>query len=386
MRASKTFIILAVITVAVVAAAYFTPRQESTIGRAGEPLFPGLDQQLQEAAKIVATSAGEVVNLTREGDAWTVSERAGYAANQQEITELLIGTASLKRVEPKTAKPENYETLEVDDPTQEDSVAIQYEILGADDKRLASYVMGKRRIGKTDPTREEYFIRVADDPQVWLVAGKLPRHRIANAWLATELINFDQRRIKRVVVDHTDGERIEVLKNAPEEATFVLTNIPDDREIDLDYRVHSVATVLSQLNLEDVKPAGEVDFSDNELSATLETFDGLRMNVQTKKVDERTYLTFDAAFDERLVWTGDLPEAAAAEGDAKDDKTPPPLKLLSVDDVKAEIETLNAGTEQWAYEVSTFTIDNLRKRMAELTKEIAPSEEATSEEAKKPDG
>ena len=66
MRASKTVIVLTLVTAVVAAAAFLTPREQSTISRAGEPLFPELEKQLQQATKVVATSAGEVVNLVRE--------------------------------------------------------------------------------------------------------------------------------------------------------------------------------------------------------------------------------------------------------------------------------------------------------------------------------
>ena len=382
MRGTKSFLILALITIVVGAAAFLTPKEESKINRAGEVVFPDLAQKLESVQKVVATSAGQVVNLKRAGDGWVVEERNDYPANIQDVTALLIGTGDFVRVEPKTAKPENYEALEVDDPMDEESVAIQYELLDGSGQALASYVMGKRRIGKTNPHAEEYFIRTKEDPQVWLVAGKVPRHRIAPSWLSNELLKFDARRIKRVVIKHSDGDVLEVVKNAPEESTYMLMDIPEGREVEVPFRVHGVASVLSDLNLNDVKKIEDFDFSDLELTATLETFDGMRLVVESKKDEDYTYVRLNATFEPELVWP--QPATSPETSDAKqpaDQKNgaPPPLELLDEEAIKAEIAKLNSGSASWAYQVSTFSMDNLRKRMKDLTKEIKTDESKASD-------
>ena len=386
MRGAKSFIVLILLTAIILAGVFFTTEEKSTIERAGELLFPQLVQELEAINKVVATSSGETVNLIREGEQWQVKERQDYPANLQEVTSLLIGTAELERVEPKTAKPENYEQLEVDDPTDPDAASIQYELYRADDQLVASYLLGKRRIGKTDLTREEYFVRIKGDPQVWLVAGKVPRHRIAPSWLADELLSFDQSRVKRLIVTHRDGEVVEILKNTPEESSFLLTNIPEGREIDIEYRVHGVATVLTDLNLNDVVLLSELDFSQPEFTATLETFDGLELIVRSIKQEERTFITLQANFDPSLSWQDGVSlavktvevgsdTAEKSEGASKDNRTSID-NLRPESDVRAEVDTLNQNTTTWAYEVSTFSIDNLRKRMGDLTKvtPLEPSE------------
>ena len=394
MRGAKSFIFLILLTVIILVGIFLVPEEKSTIDRAGEPLFPQLIQELEAINKVVATSAGETVNLIREGEQWQVEERQDYPANWQEVTSLLIGTAELRRIEPKTAKPENYEQLEVGDPTDPDSASIQYELYRADDQLAASYIMGKRRIGKTDPTREEYFVRMEDGPQVWLVAGKVPRHRIAPSWLDDELLSFDQSRVKRLIVTHRDGEVIEILKNAPEEDSFLLMNIPEDREIDIEYRVHGVATVLTDLNLNDVVLLDELDFSQPEFAAELETFDGLRLIVRSIKQGERTFITLQANFDPSLVWRDSVSPSVKTEeagsdagekteGANEENKTSSIDNLRSESDVRAEADKLNQNITTWAYEVSTFSVDNLRKRMEDLTKGTPSEPSETAPETPK---
>ena len=391
MHGAKSFIVLTLLTVIILVGIFFIPEEKSTIDRAGESIFPPLIQELETINKVVATSAGKTVELIREGEQWQVGERQNYPANLQDVTSLLIGTAELKRVEPKTAKPENYEQLEVGDPTDPDSVSIQYELYRADDQLVASYILGKQRIGKTDPTREEYFVRIKDNPQVWLVAGKVPRHRIASSWLADELLSFDQSRVKRLVVTHRDGVVVEVLKNAPEENSFLLMNIPEGREIDIEYRVHGMATALTDLNLNDVVLLDELDFSQPEFTAELETFDGLRLIVRSIKQEERTFITLQANFDPSLVWQdGVSPSVKTVEEGSdpvekstsagEENKSSPIDNLRSESDVRAEVDKLNQNAATWAYEVSTFTVDNLRKRMEDLTKAI-PSEASETPES-----
>ena len=257
---------------------------------------------------------------------------------------------------------------------------------------LASYILGKRHIGTANAATEESFLRTQDNPRVWLVSGKVPRHRIASAWLNDTLLKINPQRIRQVTVQHADGETVKVLKNAPEETSYILIDLPADREINAPYHIHALATALADLNLSDVKRVDAVDFSTPELTATLETFDGMRLTIRSIKENERTFIQLQASFEPKLVWAADTTaanetksnesstpqagsETAATDTNAETSSTQD--ALLNTDEVKTHIERINKDAALWAYEVSTFSIDNLRKRMNDLTDEIKTPDSQT---------
>ncbi len=356
MRRYRTLVVLAALAAAAALAAFLAQRESPGIAGSGEKLLPGFLDRLGEVVRIENTHAGETVTLTLEDGNWTVADRFGYPAETSEVRELLVGAAELVRIEPKTARAEHYGQLELKDPAGADAESVGYVMKDAGGGTVVDLVVGKRRFVPAAPEADEYFVRVGGDPRAWLVAGQIPRHRGAVDWLRREVGKIDQLRMRRTTVTHPDGAVVRVEKRSPKDTDFTLDGIPEGHEVDETFTVHSLGTALGAFTLDDVAPAGDVDFgAEDGLKAVAETFDGVRLTMRTGALGERTFIRMRAEFDPALAVPGlggepHLDEAAA----------------------RAEVEALNRRWRGWAYSVPRYTLDNLGKKVAELVK---PAEE-----------
>ena len=375
MRGARSILILAAVTAIVVGAVLSVDREPSTAARSGEIVFPGLLDQVNSVVRVRVTGNEGKFTLTRDRDTWVVEEKEHYAADPDRVHKLLLGAAGMKRVEPKTSNPELYPKLWLEDPSSKDAKSVRFVLENASDAELANWVLGDRRPSKSDASRTELYIRVADDPLAWLVEGSVPGGQKIIDWLDRPVARIDRERLRAVEVVHADGTVIAVNKSLPADADFALRDIPADREADSQYRINDIGRFLEDLRFEDVAPSSSLDFAgsvDKQVQAT--TFDGLRVHLETVMRDGEAWVQLRAEFDERLVEKSeDAAEASKDEAGAAPGDTPGSLR--SADEVRAEAERLNARWKGWAYELPSFKRDYIAKRIDELTRAIEETAE-----------
>ena len=375
MRGARSILILAAVTAIVVGAVVSVDRESSTAARSGEIVFPGLLDQVNSVVRVRVTGNEGKFTLTRDRDTWVVEEKERYAADPDRVHKLLLGAAGMKRVEPKTSNPELYPKLRLEDPSSKDAKSVRFVLENASDAELANWVLGDRRPSKSDASRTELYIRVADDPLAWLVEGSVPGGQKIIDWLDRPVARIDRERLRAVEVVHADGTVIAVNKSLPADADFALRDIPADREPDSQYRINDIGRFLEDLRFEDVAPSSSLDFAgslDKQVQAT--TFDGLRVHLETVMRDGEAWVQLRAEFDEGLVEKSeDAAEASKDEAGAAPGNTPGSLR--SADEVRAEAERLNARWKGWAYELPSFKRDYIAKRIDELTRAIEETAE-----------
>ena len=375
MRGARSILILAAVTAIVVGAVLSVDRESSTAARSGEIVFPGLLDQVNSVVRVRVTGNEGKFTLTQDRDTWVVEEKERYAADPDRVHKLLLGAAGMKRVEPKTSNPELYPKLRLEDPSSKDAKSVRFVLENASDAELANWVLGDRRPSKSDASRTELYIRVADDPLAWLVEGSVPGGQKIIDWLDRPVARIDRERLRAVEVVHADGTVIAVNKSLPADADFALRDIPADREPDSQYRINDIGRFLEDLRFEDVAPSSSLDFAgslDKQVQAT--TFDGLRVHLETVMRDGEAWAQLRAEFDEGLVEKSeDAAEASKDEAGATPGDTPGSLR--SADEVRAEAERLNARWKGWAYELPPFKRDYVAKRIDELTRAIEETAE-----------
>ena len=375
MRGARSILILAAVTAIVVGAVLSVDRESSTAARSGEIVFPGLLDQVNSVVRVRVTGNEGKFTLTRDRDTWVVEEKERYAADPDRVHKLLLGAAGMKRVEPKTSNPELYPKLWLEDPSSKESKSVRFVLENASDAELANWVLGDRRPSKSDASRTELYIRVADDPLAWLVEGSVPGGQKIIDWLDRPVARIDRERLRAVEVVHADGTVIAVNKSLPADADFALRDIPADREADSQYRINDIGRFLEDLRFEDVAPSSSLDFAgslDKQVQAA--TFDGLRVHLETVMRDGEAWAQLRAEFDEGLVEKSeDAAEASKDEAGAAPGDTPGSLR--SADEVRAEAERLNARWKGWAYELPSFKRDYIAKRIDELTRAIEETAE-----------
>lgn len=355
----RSFTILCVVTVLVIMAAVAAHEDTGAIPGEGEPLFPDLLPAVNEVEKIRASSAGESFILERKGGEWIAPDRFGYPANGDKVHSLLVGAAGLKRIEPKTAKPELYARLGLDDVAAESSAAVTYVLEGAAGREIASWITGHTTPSKGDPEASEIYVRLPGDPQAWLVEGKLPRDSALVDWLDQTIVDLERNRVREVRVRHRDGEEVVVFKNTFEETDFKLSDMPADMDVNGQWRINDIGRAFTGLKLADVQPRDALPESASpSLRVTMHTFDGLEVNLNLYQVEGKSLCLLSASYDDALREETEAGLAAA--------------------EVREEASALNEQWKRWAYTLPDFKVDHLAQKRETLLKDKDAQGEASS--------
>jgi len=357
---SKALLILILLTVVVAVAAVMARRDSGEVAGAGEPLFPALLDNINDITTVVGVGGGETFTLLRNGNRWEVAEKYNFPADQDKARQLILGTARLMRIEPKTSNPDLYERIGLDDIHAEDGNAVQYSFKNAAGDTLAEILIGNSRLGRADPQANEYFVREPAMAQTWLVQGKLPDSSGVIDWLDGSVLSIDRDRVHEVTVWHPDGAVMTVGKDTPTQKTFDLRDAPEGVELDSKWMLGDLGRSLAGLDLVDVVPASEASVPDDGPKVEMKTFDGLRVVLRSVKDGDRTLARVHTSFDESLRVLEFLPGGDKAESEGK--------ALLSAEEVQKESEQLNEELKNWIYVVPDYRAKYMSVRREDVIK------------------
>lgn len=350
--------------------------QESGFTR--KPFLPELEAQVNDLDWLRVRQAGDtvVVTLERGEQYWRVQEFHGYRADWEQLRSLLAELAQAEIVEAKTANPDYYDRLGVEDVSAEDAGGLRLEF--AEATGLPAVIVGNRPEG-----RSGRYLRLAKVAESVLVDRNLDVPGTAADWLDKTIVDIADSEVVEVEIVHPDGERIEARKTSADDEHFELLNVPEEREIRSAWTVDSLANALAALNLEAVAPQDELDWTD-AVSFSLITADGLRVEVDGIVVEEEQgeaeaetdpaaaapaehWVRLQAGlYQTALDSAVEAPEADDAESDAEGEPA-------AVVDTTARAAEINRRVSGWAYRVPKYKFDAMNKRMEELLK--APAED-----------
>ncbi len=368
----NALLILILLTVVVAVAAVIVRQGTNDVAGAGEPLFPALLDHINDITTVVGIGAGETFTLVREGDRWVVAEKHGFPADQDKARQLVLGTARLVRIEPKTSNPDLYEKIGLDDIHAEDGTAVQYSFKNAAGDTLAEIIIGNSRLGRADPQTDEYFVREPAMAQTWLVQGKLADAVGVIDWLDSRVLSIERDRIRQVTARHPDGAVVTVSKKKPSQQTFDLLDVPEGAEADPKWKLNDLGRSLASLDMEDVMPASQASVPDDGLRVEMITFDGLRVILRSVKDGERTLARVQALFDESLIAQEFLAGGEQAEGESE--------FLLSAEAVGEEVTRLNENWQNWVYVVPGYRADYMSVRKEEMIKRPEKKEKSAGDD------
>ncbi|MDJ0654831.1 MAG: DUF4340 domain-containing protein, partial [Xanthomonadales bacterium] len=210
---------------AVILATWLTSqRQTPTETESGGALVEGLKDQVNSVTRMVINDGDDQVTLERSDVGWGIAERGGYPADISQLRRKLLALSDAELVEPKTSNPDNYATLGVSDVDADDDQNTLVTLEGLD--RSVSVI-----IGKSAQTRGATYVRRSGEDQSWLAQGDLALEANASRWLAKDLIDVQQSRIKRVVIQHPDQGPLEIVKAVSTDPNFAVVAIPEGREL-----------------------------------------------------------------------------------------------------------------------------------------------------------
>jgi hypothetical protein len=293
---ARSLILLASATAALVAIAIVVLASgDRGVSRAApdQSAFPALAARLGDVASVTVSRDGTTMTLIRDGDNWLVAEKGNYPANAAKISQIVRAVADLTLVEPKTQNPDLYPRLEVEDPGNGKSTLVAVKDKSGGD--LAQAIVGKRRYDRLGAGNDGVYLRKPGEAQSWLARGTLDPSGDAANWLDRQIIDISEKKIAKVTLTQADGSKLVISRSAPE-AKFAVEDAPADAKFKGETATSGPATALETLDLDDVKPAGELPVPDkNVVTASFTTFDGLTVDLRLMERDKADWIAISAA-------------------------------------------------------------------------------------------
>ena len=340
----RNFTILALVTLATVAGAVFALRDQPATRQAlqpEEPVFPLLQERLNDAAKLeVITAEGEVV-LTREEGIWVLPSRQGYPAREAGVREAILDLRALKVAEPKTRKPEGFVRLEVEDVEAEDAKSRLIRVSAEDGTVLAEALLGRLRPGALGDADGGIYYRAPGGAQAWLAAGRVDLPEGERAWMETDVVHVAANTVAAIEVAHADGSRFTATRPDGEERRFEVAPLPEGREV-APSKTAQLGSALAFVSFDEVAPAAEVDFVAEPNRTVVTTFDGVAVTVELGEAEGELWAKVSAGLAEDATEEEEI-RAAAEE----------------------RVAEINATTEGWAYRLADHVVKRLLPKVEE---------------------
>lgn len=365
----KLLALLGLIVVVIVAAAVAINLGGSGGGgpEIGQKLYPALADRINDVRSVTIAHAGTAVSLSERDGRWVATDKGGYPVDFTRLRRLLVDLSQLTTLEAKTRLSESYAALEVEDLSP-DAKSTLVTLKDASGGALASLLVGKARFGRgTGVGGEGTYVRKAGEAQSWLASGRLAIEQNATGWLERQIINVPRARVERTTLFQPGGVKLTVERKASSDKDFTLLELPEGRKPKNSWDVNDIGAFLENLELEDVRPATELDFPADGPHAEVTTFDGLVVKVPYAEKDGQTWFRFEPSF------------VAPAKALAKEEAEAAQLKPTE----EAEKEASESATrlKGWAYRLTTFKAAIVKKKLDDL---LAPPEPPAKADAPAP--
>lgn len=353
----KTLMVLTGVALLAAATAFWLDRGSSpaSLSGDGDPLFPGLGEQINEVREIRLSigSSDQQITLSRDESGWRVAERYGYAADAGAIRRLLLSLSEARVVEPKTSNPELYARLGVEDVSAGSGEGVLLAIDGpATSPRL---IVGEV---ETLAGRGTYVRRPGEKPS-YLVSGEMRPARSPEKWLDPDLLDVPPSLMQTVTIRHDDGEELRLLGI---DGHLALDRIPEGRGLSSPSATSPIGRSLEGLRLEDVLPESEFDGGAPAAVISYRLADGRLVNARAWQVGDQRFIALELGM--ALDDDAPVPDESGVDGGegAEDESAPPVIPRADAQVVARRSEEL-AG---WVFRIPVTRYDQMVRRPDDL--------------------
>ncbi len=346
--------ILALVALACVAAtgaAFVALQQEAPKREASllnQPVFPGLADRLPAAATVELRRHDGAVTLKRDGDAWLVAEKHGFPAQQGRVRELFVGLAELRLVEERTANPELFSRLGLEDPDTPGATSVLVTVKDQAGRELAALIVGRRRVRTGSTLPEAVHVRRPGESRAWLAEGTLRPDIDPLLWLERDILDIRRDRVASVTTQRAGAEPLTLRRVAPD-GEFQLIGGPEGFKADRT-RLDDLPRALEFLSFSDVMPAASLADAPASGEAHVVTFDGLAVVLRLVTHEEHRYALITAS------WSA--PDPPISENAS--------ASLLRAEAAKEEAEMIAARVRGWAFRLPDWKADVLTYRLEDV--------------------
>jgi Domain of unknown function (DUF4340) len=310
----------------------------------GLALLPSLSSELNTVTSLtVRKGAAAPVTVHKQGEQWTVAERADYPADVPRVRKLLLALNDAKIREEKTSNPASYAIIGVEDPSQQGATGTQIELTAQNGKQAVI-------IGKS--AGEGNFVRRAGEKTSYIVEPGISVEAEPRFWIDTRLLDIPSDKIKSIETKPATGasylvHRVPASESkatdnksgstgaasaanpsaanpsaanpsaanpsatppptanpptppaAPAATKFALDGVPSGRQAADTQTLAPSPAHFGNLTVEDVAPAGDIDFS-KPSTVTLTLADGGVITITGTVIGDKRWIKVAAPQDATL--------------------------------------------------------------------------------------
>jgi hypothetical protein len=290
----------------------------------GLALLPSLASELNTVTSLtVRKGAAAPVTVHKQGEQWTVAERADYPADVPKLRKLLLALNDAKIREEKTSNPASYAIIGVEDPSQPGATGTQIELTAPNGK--LAVIIGKS-------AGEGNFVRRAGEKISYIVEPGISVEAEPRYWIDTRLLDIPSDKIRSVETKPATGASYLVHRvpqsepkpsdnksaspgaapaanasaasppappAAPAAVTFALDGVPSGRQAADTQTLAPSPAHFSSLTVEDVAPAGDIDFS-KASTVTVTLADGGVTTISGAVIGDKRWIKVAASQDAAL--------------------------------------------------------------------------------------
>src|SRR5207302_1615303 len=107
-------------------------------------VLPGFIKKVNDVAELKVQRFAGTIDVVRWGDLWVMPDHGNYPVRYEVIKQNLVTMGELTTVEAKTAKPDLYDRIEVEEVTAKDAKSVLLTAKDAQGQTMAELVVGKR--------------------------------------------------------------------------------------------------------------------------------------------------------------------------------------------------------------------------------------------------
>jgi hypothetical protein len=318
-------------------------------------LFQGLDENQIHSIRITGQGKEPVILHRMTEGRFGVEALDFYPAQEQVITDLLVGIQMLRPVEMVTRSEKNHAELNVSPETAD----VVVELLDNEEKLLAGLVTGSSA-SPPDPmtgVARDAYVRRLSESAVYRVENVPPIQTDALGYVQTRLMpNLTSSRIERIAFLNEQGQFVLERK----QGRFVPQDVPEGKEP----RQESIEPLVG--DLVSLEFEGVLDSQSGQVPADLSP--RRQINLYTTN-DIVYFLQILASGDQSYLAIG-ARETTQADGESEEDLSPAQAQF------QADMRQFQERHAGWLYKLDPARVESLMVNREDLLADVEPEEQA----------
>jgi hypothetical protein len=321
----RRFVVLLIAALlAISGALYLSTQRNLARDTHGLPLLPSLAGELNSVTELNVRKGGAapLVTIHKQGEQWTVAQRANYPADVSKLRKLLLALSDAKIREEKTSNPASYSIIGVEDLSQPGASGAQIEVIAHDGKHAV--IVGK-------PAAEGSFVRRVGENTSYIVEPGISVEAEPRFWIDTRLLDLPADKIQGIEAKPAGGPDYSVHRvsapapaaapaaaqataaaNAPANAgsvnttnsvapasNFELIGVPSGRKATDSAQLAPSPSTFGGLTADDVAAVGDLDFSKPSI-VTVTMSDGNIVTFTGATIGDKRWIQVTATKDAAL--------------------------------------------------------------------------------------